>query len=423
MRESALAIRVLGGILRDLGNYQAYAQGRLTPDHFPDGPERDLYEKIEEVAARHHGSVDDAVVMAAVREDPQCRFEPDRVLGLADQVPSSAMLHVWISDLAREAAAREEERLRRKAQAALEDGDTGLALQLLEKAAHGRQEAADEPLEEGGDSFLEDMEPDPPALVEKLIPEGGKVLLVGGAKVGKTALLLNLAWCVAAGIPFLGRATHRPRRVLMVDLELSRRGMQERIAKMRATTGLAVPDTLRLTLLRGHPQYRDWTRLRSLIERMHREHGPYDLITIDCLYRLQPGADENEASSMSRVGVELDRIHASTGAATAVLHHTGKPQGQQQDPVNMGRGSSVLGGEMDTILAVQPHVEEHHAILRAEARDFPRPGPAVYSLRKWPAAHLCLGKEAEVRKPGVDPIPASDDTEAIRVGDPFTSPW
>jgi RecA-family ATPase len=273
-------------------------------------------------------------------------------------------------------------------------------------------------VEEGGDAFLADIEPDPPALVDGLIPEGGKTLLVGGAKTGKTALLLNLAWSVAAGTPFLGHTVARPRRVLMVDLELSRRGMQQRLSAMREAREDNVPGSLRLTLLRGHPQYRDWTRLRSLIERMHKEHGPYDLITIDCLYRLQPGKDENDSSEMSKVGVELDRIHASTQAAIALLHHTPKPSAQAQDPVNMGRGSSILGGEMDAVMAVYPHVQEHHAILKAELRDYKRPAPAVYSMSDWPLARLAPSKEPEIRKPGADPEPATQD-DGIRV----VSPW
>ena len=62
-------------------------------------------------------------------------------------------------------------------------------------------------------------EPDNP-LVEGFIECGEVVAMVGQAKAGKSLLALQLAVCVAAGVPFLNRTCKR-QRVYLANLEVS----------------------------------------------------------------------------------------------------------------------------------------------------------------------------------------------------------
>ncbi len=69
------------------------------------------------------------------------------------------------------------------------------------------------------------------------------------------------------------------------------------------------------------------------------------LVVFDTLARCSVGADENSARDMGVVVAALDRVKAATGAATGVVHHSGKRRERTH-------GSSALLGAMDTVIAV-----------------------------------------------------------------------
>ncbi len=69
------------------------------------------------------------------------------------------------------------------------------------------------------------------------------------------------------------------------------------------------------------------------------------LIVIDTAARVMPGGDEG-AESMSQFVMACDHIRKLTGAAVAVIHHSGK------DTTKGSRGSTVLPAAADTVIEV-----------------------------------------------------------------------
>lgn len=73
---------------------------------------------------------------------------------------------------------------------------------------------------------------------------------------------------------------------------------------------------------------------------------PLALVIFDTLSRSIPGGDENKSEDMTRVIEAADAIRDELGAATAIVHHTGK------DTQRGARGHSSLFGAADTVISV-----------------------------------------------------------------------
>jgi hypothetical protein len=68
--------------------------------------------------------------------------------------------------------------------------------------------------------YLAENEPQPPAfIIEDWLPCGYATLLAGHGGVGKSAIALHLAVCLAAGIPFFGKEVRERKRVLYLSCE------------------------------------------------------------------------------------------------------------------------------------------------------------------------------------------------------------
>ncbi|MCX8133895.1 MAG: AAA family ATPase, partial [Roseococcus sp.] len=80
---------------------------------------------------------------------------------------------------------------------------------------------------------------DTPYFVKGLLHPGDLALLVGPPGCGKTTVAPDLAWHVAAGLPFLGRRA-RPAPVLYVPLE-GRNGLMRRFAALARERGAPPP--------------------------------------------------------------------------------------------------------------------------------------------------------------------------------------
>lgn len=74
-----------------------------------------------------------------------------------------------------------------------------------------------------GREFVDHHEAEPEPLIgspdEQILPAGGFALVYGDGGAGKTTLLLDLVAHLASGLPWLGLATPRPLRVLLVENE------------------------------------------------------------------------------------------------------------------------------------------------------------------------------------------------------------
>ena len=87
----------------------------------------------------------------------------------------------------------------------------------------------------------EDDLPRPVFVIDKLLPEGGTMIVAASPKVGKSGIALNAAKAVATGEDFLGIFPVRQGRCVYVQTEIPAWAMAERLKLMGALCLLKTP--------------------------------------------------------------------------------------------------------------------------------------------------------------------------------------
>lgn len=196
-------------------------------------------------------------------------------------------------------------------------------------------------------SSLADIMAKPPEetkfLVDQgILPRGGRLLIAGSPKVGKSILADNLALSLAAGIPFLGRfPVDHPSRVLLLDRELSRWSLFSRMQELmdhrlgyKAAIDNLLIDHDHLIRLDQKDAY---DTLASLIE----SNGA-EVIILDTAYKFFSG-DVESAASVSKAFEVLDKVIHTTGVSVVLTHHMRKRQAKDPTGAAAADPSQVVG--------------------------------------------------------------------------------
>lgn len=192
-----------------------------------------------------------------------------------------------------------------------------------------------------------DLPPSRP-LVAGLIEEGSGCILAGPGGTGKTWLSIDLARCVAAGLPWLGHFATNQTSVLIIDEEGNERGIQDRLRLLNAAQPLEDPP---LWFAIGHGLKIDADATRLIIEEEISRYQP-GLVIFDSLTRVH-SANENDASEMSRVFARFAGLRREYGCAVMLIDHLRK-KGLINDEAEMLRGSTDKRNWPDTILFASP---------------------------------------------------------------------
>jgi predicted transcriptional regulator len=191
------------------------------------------------------------------------------------------------------------------------------------------------------------LKPPPPIEwdVENVIVAGGLMLMVGESGSKKTYSAMDMAYCKAIGKPWLGHET-RPGKVIYLDEESGLKRMHWRAHEVakghygNATVPFYFSTYNGLNLIDD----REEERLYELI----RLHQP-DMLVIDTLAAVTPGADENAVKDMHKPMARLHRLATYTGVTVVLIHHAGKS--------GKYRGSSTIKADVDTMLIVESEDE------------------------------------------------------------------
>lgn len=215
--------------------------------------------------------------------------------------------------------------------------------------------------------------PDPDPIIEGLIEAGDKIGIIAPAKRQKSFLALQLALCVSAGRPFLGWAVPKPRRVLIVQLEIKGGHYHRRTRYVARTLGITADDLGgRLGIVNG----RGAGIMPDDLLRLAMSFGA-DLIIVDPLYKVTEG-DENSARDIKPTLAAFDRIATETGAAVLWVHHDAKGAPGERDTRDRGAGSNVLVRDVDQLFTLAPHRDTDGAtVLETLARNYADDGPRV----------------------------------------------
>ena len=186
----------------------------------------------------------------------------------------------------------------------------------------------DDPLEDEDDglppihslrelSKIVSSSPEAPEIITGVLRQGRKMVLTGPSKAGKSFAMIELALCLAAGKPWLGRFECKAGRVLYVNLEIDRASCLWRfhdVYQALFPEDIDKPTYLHnvaIWNLRGYCI--NWPKLVDTICRRDRNRG-FEAIILDPFYKLNAGS-ENNAYQMAQFTNGLDRITMETGAA------------------------------------------------------------------------------------------------------------
>jgi hypothetical protein len=191
-------------------------------------------------------------------------------------------------------------------------------------------------------------------MVDGIVAEFSKLSIVSSAKCFKTWLSVNLGLAVAHGIPFLGRQTSR-RRVLYVNLELKPVTFARRIQAIAKALELTVDPQwfFHLSLrgkLAGLTVHQIITRILALAKELEAA-----VIVVDPLFKLNVEGEENSSRDQTVFCNELDRL-TTEGHCTAIFNdHTTKGSQSEKEPLDVIRGSSAKGGDLDAAMVLRKH--------------------------------------------------------------------
>lgn len=189
-----------------------------------------------------------------------------------------------------------------------------------------------------------DLPPLPPVLVEGVLRQGGKMILTGASKAGKSFSLIELAAALATGGKWLGMQC-QPCRVLYFNLELRREMFLSRVAHVIEESSIdpeQVEENFNVWNLRGTVASMD-----DLIE--HLGQADFDVLIVDPIYKLQQG-DENSAGDIGALCRGLDSICERFGCTVVYAHHHSKGDKTTSSVIDRGSGSGVFARDADAIL-------------------------------------------------------------------------
>ncbi|MEX1095351.1 MAG: AAA family ATPase [Planctomycetales bacterium] len=228
-------------------------------------------------------------------------------------------------------------------------------------------------------------------IIEGLCRQGETLNVIAPPKVGKSWLVLSLAFSVANGEPWLGRFPVRQGRVLILDNELHRETIAFRAKRVAEAMGLPL-ENIDIISLRGKGG--SYATLQPLVESWGKQ---YDMIIVDSHYRMLGGVEENANTGVTDVYNLIDRYSEMTGACWVPIHHSSKGDQSEKDVTDVGSGAGSQARATDTHMIIRRHETDRCFVLEAVTRSFPQPDPVVlkWDFPVWAPAYGLNPKQLE----------------------------
>ena len=192
----------------------------------------------------------------------------------------------------------------------------------------------------------DDMPPMKPVLIDGILRQGHKMLLVSSSKAGKTFALIELAISIAEGRRWIGFQCKQG-RVLYLNMELDEASFDDRMKRVYEAMDLPYmhPENIDIVHLRGKSESLD-----KLVPQIIRtiKGREYAAIILDPTYKLGIG-DENAAESVISFTNAIDKL-AESGASVIYAHHHSKGQQGAKASMDRASGSGVFARDADALL-------------------------------------------------------------------------
>lgn len=183
----------------------------------------------------------------------------------------------------------------------------------------------------------------PPAwLVKHVVPQAELVVLYGASGSGKTFLALDIAGCIARGVPWRGKRVKQG-RVVYIAAE-GAGGVRNRLAAYAQANDMSLAD-LDIGVIHDVPNFLDKSDAAAVAASI-KASGGAALIIVDTLAQTTAGGDENSGEDMGKALAHCKALHRHTNAVVMLVHHAGK------DTSKGARGWSGIRAAADAELEV-----------------------------------------------------------------------
>ena len=192
----------------------------------------------------------------------------------------------------------------------------------------------------------EKMPPLKPVLIEGILRQGHKMLLVSSSKAGKTFMLIELAIAIAEGRRWAGFLCKQG-RVLYLNMELDEASFDDRMKKVYEAMEIENRHAENIDIVHMRGKVETLEKLIPQINRTVKGKG-YAAIIIDPIYKMGIG-DENAAEQVTRFCNAIDQI-ANNGVSVIYAHHHSKGAQGAKASMDRASGSGVFARDADALL-------------------------------------------------------------------------
>ncbi len=221
-------------------------------------------------------------------------------------------------------------------------------------------------------------------LVDGLVRRGEVANLIAPTKVGKSWLSYGLALSIITGRDWFGFPT-RAGRVLLIDNELHKATIADRLQKVGKTMGLRLDDFVDFLTVwpfrgRGMDVYAIGRRLNRVPARF------FSCVILDAKYRALPvGTSENDNAAEAAFYNEEDRWAEMLEASVFNVHHSTKGDQSEKRVTDIGAGGGAQSRAADTHIALREHESADTFVLEAAVRSFKpiEPIALVWQFPVW----------------------------------------
>jgi hypothetical protein len=185
-------------------------------------------------------------------------------------------------------------------------------------------------------------------LIDGLFKPKSVNALVGAFGIGKTYAMLSMGVKIALGADFLNMVTKQC-TVFFLDEESGEERFEIRLADVLRGEFGNENTPIYYTNMEGFN-----LRSQDGQEKLHQAilMTGAELVIIDAMVDIMPGADENSVKDTHPVFMALRRIAEATGACIVLIHHTNK--------LGDFRGSTAIGGAVDVMLMIDSKTGSNH---------------------------------------------------------------
>jgi hypothetical protein len=183
-------------------------------------------------------------------------------------------------------------------------------------------------------------------LIKGVLPKEDLVIMFGAPGSGKSFVALDMAMAIARGVDWRGRKCVKG-RVLYIVAEGS--GGSGKRLKAYCKLHNINPDDADFAIITAAPNFMESDDIHELLDAIAAAGGNPDLIVVDTLAQVTPGANENSGEDMGVALRNCRTLTNVTGATVKLIHHAGK------DASKGARGWSGLRGAVDAELEVMKH--------------------------------------------------------------------